>query len=140
MDSRVTQVARPGEFSYKPELDRVEAITRQVLDEIGPARPPRKAEGHGRKAQKLARMIAQALQRDFDLEINPQDLTFWVQPPAYRGPRWDLAVWGASCRHPLYPKQSLTFHSWSTMTALAKGKALSLSQEHTRSSFNVELL
>lgn len=93
--------------------------------------------GDGKTARRLAVKIAAAVKDQLGYDIDPADLDFWVQPPAYRGPRWDLAVWGASVQHPEFPNLQLTFHSWDTMSRLVKQKTVKLMQDDSAFTFDV---
>jgi hypothetical protein len=95
--------------------------------------------GDGRTARRLAVKIAAAVKTQLGYDIDPTDLDFWVQPPAYRGSRWDLAVWGARVKHPdpQYTNLVLTFHSWDTMSRLVKQKTVKLMQDGSAFTFDV---
>lgn len=95
----------------------------EVADIPKPRKPPVRA-GTGPTANKVKAKIIAALAKEYGCPIT--DVVLWVQEPAYRGPRWDLAGWGGSAKAgPL----TITFHSWATMTACAKGKTLEIGLE-----------
>jgi hypothetical protein len=93
--------------------------------------------GDGPTAKRLAVKLAAAVKAKLGYEVDPADFDFWVQPPAYRGPRWDLAVWGASITHPELTNMQLTFHSWDTMSRLVKKKVVHITPEDVGFSFDV---
>lgn len=84
--------------------------------------------GQGATAQRLIRrllpLVKTALSerfpdRDFS-GITNRDFSLWVQPPAKRGPRWDLTPWGGRVRHPSIPAGEMLLSSWETMGSLLK--------------------
>lgn len=89
-----------------------------------PCRP-----GDGPVAKKVAALLSQLFKEKLGWDIKPDSMNFWVQPPAYRGPKWDLAVWGCSFPHPKFPTSSVSVHSWDTMTRLLKRKKVELMED-----------
>lgn len=85
----------------------------------GPTKAPRAPAGQGALALKVRGMVFEALK--VHLEGEPTEVVMWVQPPEYRGPRWDLACWGLDCK---YGTRQVSVHSWDTMTRCAKAKRL----------------
>lgn len=124
---------------YEPELNKIEAVTKTLFDDTKSyaIRKRRARDGKGPVARKIGRMLAEAVKRELQLDIDPENFVFWVQPPSYRGPRWDLAVWGAHIQHPEHSNLKLMFHSWDTMTKLSKCSTLSLAHEGTYGTFDV---
>jgi len=127
---------------YKPQLDKIDKMLRELKSDINRIGPARKRKrpcrlGEGPTSKRLAVKIAKAIEHDLGLEVKPEDLEFWVQPPAYRGPRWDLAGWGCRVAHPEYPNLKISMHSWSSMTQLVKQKTVSLVSDGTIWSYDV---
>lgn len=89
-----------------------------------PCRP-----GDGPTAKRLAKRLCEELKRQVDYDFTPEQMFFWVQPPTYRGPRWDLAVWGCIIESEKVPGRKLMLNSWETMSSLVKAKHLSLTWE-----------
>ncbi|MBB4861596.1 hypothetical protein HNP46_000407 [Pseudomonas nitritireducens] len=87
-------------------------------------KPPVRA-GTGPTTEKVKAKIIAALEKEYGCPIT--DVVIWVQPPAYRGPRWDLAGWGGTAKA---GQISLTFQSWNTMTACAKGETLEVGPDN----------
>ncbi|MDN3040791.1 hypothetical protein P2L35_13905 [Enterococcus faecium] len=83
-------------------------------------------DGTGPTAQRLARKLSAALLAQHDLDVEPGAWKFWVQPPSYRGPRWDLANWGAHAPHPVPPNLTVQVSSWERMSTLVKQEELKL--------------
>jgi hypothetical protein len=83
-----------------------------------------KPVGEGPTAKKLKIMIEQAL-LDFYEAKTVDGLVLWVQPPAYRGPRWDLSCWGG---HAVVDGLTRSFHSLATMTECVKAGKILYSQ------------
>ncbi|WP_298151053.1 hypothetical protein [Flavobacterium sp.] len=82
--------------------------------------------GDGPVAKKVAILLSKLFKEDFGWEIDPASMSFWVQAPAYRGPKFDLAVWGCSFPHPDFKKLNVSVHSWDTMTRLLKRPKIKL--------------
>ncbi|MDN3169515.1 hypothetical protein, partial [Enterococcus faecalis] len=59
-------------------------------------------------------------------DVEPGAWKFWVQPPSYRGPRWDLANWGAPAPPPVHPNLTVQVSSWERMSTLVKQEELKL--------------
>ena len=117
---------------YAPELKKIDDVMALMVGDrkkirilTGVRKSPVRA-GDGPVAKRLGIKLAAAIKRELDLDVDPKDLKFWVQPPEYRGPRWDLAVWGCTVTHPDSPNRMLSFHSWDTMTRLVKAKELKI--------------
>jgi hypothetical protein len=89
-----------------------------------PCRP-----GDGPTARKLAKRLAVLVRDKLGYDVPEEDFWFWVQPPEYRGPRWDLAVWGCHVKSPDIPGGMLMLNSWDTMTNLLKAKHLGLTHD-----------
>lgn len=89
---------------------------------LAPKRKPPVPVGEGPTAQKLKTMIEAAFKVQLEAS-EVKDLWFWIQDPAYRGPRWDLAGWGG---HAVVDGQKTTFHSWATMTQCVKSGGVKL--------------
>jgi hypothetical protein len=90
-------------------------------------RPPKRIHkpiGSGAIATKVKAMVFKALEQYVDGA--PADVVMWIQPPEYRGPRWDVAGWGLHCK---YKGVSVSVHSWDTMTNCAKSKRLAIVHE-----------
>lgn len=124
---------------YEPTLKKHDALIanldRDIERILGP-KTARKSQrkrpcrpGDGPVAKRLAPRIVEAVKRDLGLVVEPEDLDFWVQDPAHRGPRWDLACWGCHFVHPEMTNLKIGIHSWKTMTGLLKQKTLSLSPD-----------
>jgi hypothetical protein len=137
-EARYTGEERRGIFKHwdcheaqRKQLDvDLDLISDTLFDLTGrKPRKPKARDGDGPTAQKIKRMIVEAFERDYGLELDINQMVAWVQPPAYRGPRMDLAVWGIDVPHPDYPNRKIIFHSWDTMTALAKQKTVEFSKE-----------
>jgi hypothetical protein len=105
----------------------LDAAFEQLSSIVGARKSPVKA-GTGKTATKLKAMIMEALAAE-----NPgaaiTDIDLWIQAPAYRGPRWDLAGWGGVAKIDGRPA---TFHSWATMTACVKSGGVRLWLEDVR--------
>lgn len=86
---------------------------------------PRASAGKGKTAQRIEKMIREAFAIQYPGDAI-EDFLIWVQPPYYRGPRWDLAVWGG---HAYVGKLLVSFHSWATMTQCVKSGSIKLSME-----------
>jgi len=86
-----------------------------------PCRP-----GDGPVAKRIAARLAKLFKADHGWDIEPSAMSFWVQAPADRGPKFDLAVWGCSFAHPEHPNLKVSVHSWDTMTSLLKREKIKL--------------
>jgi hypothetical protein len=86
-----------------------------------PCRP-----GDGPVAKRVAKRLSTVFKDQLEWEIDPGTMSFWVQAPAHRGPKMDLAVWGCSFPHPDLPKLKISVHSWDTMTRLLKRPKVAL--------------
>jgi len=112
---------------YVSPLDEVKQAEKKMLEATGkkpratPCRP-----GDGPVAKRVAARLATLFKDEYDWDIDPASMSFWVQAPAHRGPRFDLAVWGCSFPHPELPKLKVSAHSWDSMTRLLKREKLAL--------------
>jgi len=119
---------------YKPELDKIDRMLKDLnsdIEKLGPIRKRRSPcrPGDGPVAKRLGLKIVAALKRQLELDVTIEHLDFWVQPPTYRGPRWDLAVWGCTVEHPAILGGKIMLHSWEPMTKLVKQETLTLYPE-----------
>lgn len=116
---------------YKSPLELVKEAEQQMnaalfnLTGRKPRKPPARP-GDGSVAKRVQAKLAAALREELGSE--PHDFFMWVQAPAHRGPRNDLAVWGGHCEMDRVDvgcgpidNVKITFSSWSTMTECAKG-------------------
>ena len=109
------------------ELDsRLESLTGRKR------RRASKPIGQGAIALKAQAKVLEALKKFYAEE--PSDIVVWVQPPAYRGDKWDLARWGLNCR---FGRMPVTCYSWATMTECAKSKNLTVTNDGISGSFDI---
>lgn len=79
--------------------------------------------GKGVVALRLKRKLCTALS-EYHNGAEIVELWLWIQPPGYRGPKYDVACWGGFY---VVNNVQAAFHSWDTMTVCAKAKTLTLS-------------
>lgn len=116
----------PRGQAQEPSFREVAAIMDANM-EVFTVRKPRRVQkpiGQGVIGTKVKKRVFEALKEYFDGE--PSNVIIWIQPPEYRGPRWDLACWGLFCE---YDGLKVHVHSWATMTHCAKSARLSVRED-----------
>jgi len=79
---------------YVSPREALQQIEEKLFDLTGtkaraaPCRP-----GDGPVARRVARRLSALFKEEFGWNIESRAMNFWVQAPAHRGPKWDLAVW-----------------------------------------------
>jgi hypothetical protein len=111
-----------------PSREEAEQAYAKMDELLGTAtgKKPRKRSkpiGEGKTALKVKRLVEVALLTYYEAQT-VEGLTLWCQPPAYRGPRWDLACWGG---HAQVDGLQRCFSSLATMTECAKAGEISFS-------------
>lgn len=86
-------------------------------------RKARAKDGHGPVAKALRARLVPLIEAAAGEEV--EELFLWVQPLAYRGPKWDLACWGGHATLKGTPAQ-VTVSSWATMTDCVRAAHLKL--------------
>ncbi len=114
--------------TYRETIAKADAALAEINSMLGVRKRPCRP-GDGPIARRLARRLSALVERQLGWKIPAEDFWFWVQPPEYRGPRWDLAVWGCHVKAKELPGGMLMLNSWDTMTALLRCKHLTLSHE-----------
>ena len=96
---------------------------------------PKKRLPFGQSANsiRLAEMLSEVFTAIYEEPIKVDPANFWIQDPAYRGPKWDLALWGGWAYWKLPEKGSsgikINFSSWDSTTKLLKVGRISATSE-----------
>lgn len=100
-------------------------VFERVDEKLGGVKPVRKRcrEGEGKTAQRAKALAVSAIEIELGALI--YDVKLWNQQGIYRGPRWDLDVWGLSFKFRRDGYECLgSASSLATMTESAKAKKL----------------
>lgn len=118
---------RQAMFSISEAIEKADAAIFAMTGKKPRKRPCR--AGDGPTAKKAIVNVVSAFKHSHGWGIDPTTIRLWVQAPIYRGPRWDLAGWGGFAQHPEFANLKISFHSWASMTEVAKSKKVYIHDE-----------